>query len=89
MNAKYQVKVEITETLSTTKYSQHGWPILCIINMQTYLCFPTTPTILLSSLLLVDRDADPSSLLLCAGKGAQVDFCHAFNLAVHSHKFLS
>lgn len=65
MNAKYQVKVERTETLSTTKYSQHGWPILCITNMQTYLCFPMTPTILLSSLLLVDRDVDPSSLLLC------------------------
>lgn len=64
MNAKYQVKVERTETLSATKYSQHGWPILCITNVQINQYFPTTPTVLLSSLLLVNRDGDPSSLLL-------------------------
>lgn len=65
LRAKYQVQLERTEVLSAGKYSQHGSPILHITNFHVYLCFSTSPTILLSSLLLVDGDAVPSSLLLC------------------------
>lgn len=64
MKAKYQVKLERMKALSTTQHSQHEWPILRVMNLHIYLWFPTSPVILLSSLLLVDRDAVPSSLLL-------------------------
>lgn len=75
-----KVKLERMKTLTTTKYSQHGQPILCITNLHIYLWLPTSPIILLSRLLLVNRDAVLLVYSHVAGNEAQADFYRVCNL---------